>query len=120
MADLFAPRFAALGLTATALGGSTQSGHTETTATLTPPGGTLNPPTLRPGGAVAVALATGDITLAGTGTVSRVDGQRVTAFGHPMLSLGDVSLPMCAAEIITILPSQMQSIKIANTGSVIA
>jgi len=74
---------------------------------------------LQPGGAVAVALATGDITLAGTGTVSRVDGNRVTAFGHPMLSLGEVALPMCASEIITILPSQMQSVKIANTGAII-
>ncbi len=114
VADLFAPRFAALGLSATALGGSTQ-----TAATLNPPNGNVKPATLRPGGAVAVALATGDITLAGTGTVSRVDGQQVTAFGHPMLSLGEVALPMCAAEVITILPSQMQSVKIANTGSVI-
>jgi hypothetical protein len=119
VADLFAPQFAALGLNATALGGSTQSGHSEATATLTPPGASGKAPTLRPGGAVAVALATGDITLASTGTVSRVDGQRVTAFGHPMLSLGEVALPMCAAEIITILPSQMSSIKIANTGAVI-
>ena len=117
--ELFAPQFSALGLNATALGGSTQSGHSEATATLTPPGATIGSPALKPGSAVAVALATGDITLAGTGTVSRVDGQRVTAFGHPMLSLGDVALPMCAAEIITILPSQMQSIKIANTGAVI-
>ena len=118
VADLFAPHFAAVGLAATALGGSTQSGHSEATATLTAPGGTKAEP-LQAGSAVAVALATGDITLAGTGTVSRVDGQRVTAFGHPMLSLGEVALPMCAAEIITILPSQMQSIKIANTGAVI-
>ena len=120
VADLFAPHFSALGLTASALGGSTQSGHaSEAAATLTPPGGSLKTPPLRPGSAVAVALATGDITLAGTGTVSTIDGQRVTAFGHPMLSLGEVALPMCAAEIITILPSQMQSIKIANTGAVI-
>lgn len=119
VADLFAPQFSALGLSATALGGSTQSGNSEATATLTPPGATSPAPELRAGGAVAVALATGDITLAGTGTVSRVDGKRVTAFGHPMLSLGDVALPMCAAEIITILPSQMQSIKIANTGAII-
>jgi hypothetical protein len=119
VADLFAPRFAALGLSATALGGSTQSGSSPAAATLAAPGAEVKKPTLRPGGAVAVALATGDITLAGTGTVSTVDGQRVTAFGHPMLSLGDVALPMCAAEIITILPSQMQSVKIANTGAVI-
>ena len=120
VADLFAPHFSTLGLSATALGGSTQSGHaSEATATLTPPGGSVKAPPLRPGSAVAVALATGDITLAGTGTVSRIDGQHVTAFGHPMLSLGEVALPMCAAEIITILPSQMQSMKIANTGAVI-
>ncbi|WP_414664296.1 SpoIVB peptidase S55 domain-containing protein [Horticoccus sp. 23ND18S-11] len=119
VADLFAPRFSALGLQATALGGSTQSGTSEAAASLAQPGTAAKYPTLRPGSAVSVALATGDITLAGTGTVSRIDGQRVTAFGHPMLSLGEVALPMCAAEIITILPSQMSSVKIANTGAVI-
>ncbi len=131
VSELFAPRFAALGLQAFALGGSTQgssaNGSTQGSTTGQPAAATLNQDgkanipsaTLRPGGAVAVALATGDITLAGTGTVSRVDGNRITAFGHPMLSLGDVALPMCASEILTILPSQMQSVKIANTGAVI-
>lgn len=110
VADLFAPRFAALGLNASALGGSTQSASDVPSAA---------PVVLRPGSAVGVALATGDITLAGTGTVSTVNGRQITAFGHPMLSLGDVALPMCAAEIVAILPSQMQSVKIANTGAVI-
>lgn len=110
VADLFAPRFAALGLAATALGGSTQSSAAPSASAA---------PALRPGGAVAVALATGDITLAGTGTVSRVDGNRITAFGHPMLALGDVALPMCASEIVTILPSSMSSVKMANTGAII-
>lgn len=114
VADLFAPRLNALGLNATTLGGSTQSA-----ATLNPPSAASKAAALRPGSAVAVALATGDITLAGTGTVSRVDGRQVTAFGHPMMSLGEVALPMCATEILTILPSQMQSVKIANTGAVI-
>lgn len=113
VADLFASRFAALGLSATALGGSTQSGAIEI------PKSRIENSPLRAGSAVAVALATGDITLAGTGTVSRLDGDRVTAFGHPMLSLGEVALPMCATEIITILPSSMSSVKIANTGAVI-
>lgn len=110
VADLFAPRFAALGLNASALGGSTQSASDVPSTA---------PVVLRPGSAVGVALATGDITLAGTGTVSSVNGKQITAFGHPMLSLGDVALPMCAAEIVAILPSQMQSVKIANTGAVI-
>ncbi len=113
VADLFAPRFAALGLSAIALGGSTQSGTNEN------PKSKIENTTLRPGSAVAVAVATGDITLAGTGTVSRLDGNRVTAFGHPMLSLGEVSLAMCATEIVTILPSSMSSVKLANTGAVI-
>jgi hypothetical protein len=124
VADLFAPQFSALGLNAIALGGSTQGNANPAadgaSAKLGAP--TLEsrvPTTLQPGGAVAVALATGDISLAGTGTVSRVDGNKITAFGHPMLSLGDVELPMCAAEIVTILPSQMSSMKIANTGAVI-
>lgn len=72
-----------------------------------------------PGGAVAVALATGDITLAATGTVSVVRGREIVAFGHPLLSLGEVALPLCEAEVLTILPSQMQSVKVANIGPVI-
>ena len=75
--------------------------------------------TLLPGQAVGAALAIGDITLAGTGTVSQVDGRRVLAFGHPLLGLGEVEMPMMAAEIVTILPSNLNSVKIANTGQVI-
>jgi hypothetical protein len=74
---------------------------------------------LHPGSAVAVALATGDITLAGTGTVSHVDGNRILAFGHPMMGLGNVELPMARAEILTILPSALNSFKLSNTGEVI-
>jgi hypothetical protein len=120
VADLFASRFSALGLGAFALGGSTGGASTQpASARLQSQEAAAQAAALRPGGAVSVALATGDITLAGTGTVSRVDGDRVTAFGHPMLSLGDVALPMCSADIVAILPSKMQSMKVANTGAVI-
>jgi hypothetical protein len=134
VAQLMAPRFAALGLNFTSLGGSTQGADDTGAGAPSPgssPGGTLPSvapapgrapgaaPTLRAGDAVSVALATGDITLAGTGTVSRVEGDRVVAFGHPMLGLGAVQLPMCAAEIVTILPSSLESVKIANVGAVI-
>jgi len=119
VAELFASRFTALGLSTVALGGSTQSGGDAASAKLQSTAGGSTPASLAPGDAVSVALATGDITLAGTGTVSHVDGNRITAFGHPMLSLGDVALPMCAAEIVAILPSNMQSMKMANTGAVI-
>jgi hypothetical protein len=113
VADLFAPRLAALGLNATALGGSLSPSAVATQS----PAVAASP--LQPGSAVSVALATGDITLAGTGTVSSVDGEHLTAFGHSMLALGEVALPLCTAEIVAILPSSMQSIKVANTGPII-
>lgn len=108
VAQLMEPYFHALGLATSSLGGSSTSSSEMTPAA-----------PLRAGEAVSVALATGDVTLAGTGTVSRVDGDRVIAFGHPMMSLGDIELPMCSAEIVTIIPSSLESIKVANTGPVI-
>lgn len=122
VADLFAPKLSALGLTTLSLGGSTGSTQSQNSKleTAAPSSEPRTPNSgLIPGSAVAVALATGDITLAGTGTVSDVDGRSITAFGHPMMSLGQVALPMCAAEIVTILPSSMHSVKIANTGQII-
>lgn len=107
--DWLQPQFAALGLRVTGLGG--QMSPAASAATPAHP--------LQPGDAVAVAVTTGDITLAATGTVSYVDGDRVVAFGHPMMGLGDVALPMAHAEIVTILPSNLNSLKVANTGSII-
>jgi len=112
VASRFAAPFAALGLQTSGLGGA-----------LTPVGpalpGEARTGRLLPGEAVAAALAVGDITLAGTGTVSAVEGDRVLAFGHPMLGLGEVEVPMASAEIVAILPSNLSSFKIANTGPVI-
>ena len=111
-AEIMAPQFASLGIGVVALGGSSQGQDGAA-----PKGATG--PELLPGDAVSVALTTGDISLAGTGTVSRVDGNRIVAFGHPMLGLGDVQFPMCSAEIVAILPSTQQSVKLANVGPVI-
>lgn len=111
VAAMFGDEFHALGLNVTAVGGSTNSSSTLSTADAIKQ--------LAPGAAVAVALATGDITLAGTGTVSHVAGNRLLAFGHPLMSLGNVELPMALAEIVAILPSSLNSFKISNTGAVI-
>jgi len=118
VAELLAPHFAAVGLTVASLGGNTLASQPETqnAKPKTERGGNA---ALRPGSSVSVALATGDITLAGTGTVSTVDGDRVTAFGHPLLTLGEAALPMCSAEVITILPSSQKSMKLVNVGPVI-
>ena len=64
VAERFAPELRALGLATTTLGGST-------TGTDTP--APSQPASLSPGDAVAVALAVGDITIAGTGTVSSLN-----------------------------------------------
>ncbi len=106
------PQFTALGLNVTALGGNS-SGDTAAAGEMTAS------KALQPGDVVAVALAVGDISLSGTGTVSHVDGNRILAFGHPMMSLGAAELPMASAEIVTILPSQLNSVKISNTGGII-
>jgi hypothetical protein len=111
-ASVMAPQFEALGLGVVAMGGSSQGGQQGAAPAVAGA-------TLLPGDAVSVALTTGDITLAGTGTVSRVDGDRVIAFGHPMLGLGDVQLPMCSADVVAILPSTYESFKMANIGPVI-
>ncbi len=124
VAALFTDDFRALGLNTTALGGHTNTAAAASSAQLSTPNSQPSsspsaPVSLKPGSAVAVALATGDITLAGTGTVSHVNGNHILAFGHPMLGLGDVELPMASAEILTILPSQLNSFKLSNTGEVI-
>lgn len=109
VAAVLAPHLAPLGVAFTGLGGSAAA-TADTPAPSRP---------LAPGDAVAVSLAVGDINVSGTGTVSHVDGNRVLAFGHPMLRLGATELPMVSAEVLTILPSQFNSIKISNTGGII-
>jgi SpoIVB peptidase S55 len=121
VAEIFGSAFRALGLAVANAGGSYgfQASPASTMDAGTPAAGPRFPRNLRPGDAISVALATGDITIAGTGTVSRVDGTHLLAFGHPLMHLGAVDLPMASSEIITILPSLMSSSKVANIGPVI-
>ncbi|MBI4161107.1 MAG: hypothetical protein HY509_01515 [Acidobacteria bacterium] len=69
---------------------------------------------LKPGSAVAVKLIRGDLELSAVGTATHVEGDRVLAFGHPLLNLGAVDLPMALAEVQTVLPSFAGSLKFAN------
>lgn len=72
------------------------------------------PGVVEPGSAIAVELVRGDMTAVGTGTVTYVDGNGVLAFGHPMLGIGEVYLPLVDAEIHSILPSLAQSFKMSS------
>jgi SpoIVB peptidase S55 len=74
---------------------------------------------LRPGDAMGVALMTGDFMLGATGTVTYVDGDKVYGFGHPLYNIGPTQFPLTQAEVQVVLPSLLQSIKIASFGDVI-
>ncbi|HEV7922173.1 MAG TPA: SpoIVB peptidase S55 domain-containing protein [Thermoanaerobaculia bacterium] len=71
------------------------------------------------GDAIGAVLMNGDFTVAATGTVTHIDGDRIYAFGHPFLDMGEVSFPMTQSEIVTVLPSLASSFKLANTGNVV-
>lgn len=74
---------------------------------------------LQPGDAVGVSLVSGDLSLGATGTVTSVEGTRVLAFGHPFFNLGPVQLPMTRAHVVTVIPSLLNSIKLAQLGEVV-
>ncbi len=74
---------------------------------------------LAAGDAVGVSLARGDLSLGATGTVTRVDGTRVLAFGHPFFNLGPAQMPMTRAHVVAVIPSLLNSIKLARIGEVL-
>ena len=74
---------------------------------------------IQPGDAVGAALVRGDLMMAGTGTVTMVDGDRVYAFGHAFYNLGPARLPMTRAHVTALIPSLALSSKIAAIGDVV-
>lgn len=76
----------------------------------TPPG------PLRPGSPIAVVLVQGDRSIAATGTLTHVDGNKLYAFGHPFLQAGTVQVPAARASILWTLSSWLGSNKIAAIG----
>src|SRR4029077_19215801 len=71
------------------------------------------------GDAIGAVLLRGDFNVAATGTVTYVDGDRVYAFGHPFLDMGEVKFPMAKSEIVGVMPSLATSFKFANGGEVV-
>lgn len=66
------------------------------------------------GGAIGVELVRGDIAAMGIGTVTRVTGNKLLAFGHPMLGGGVENLPTAIARVHWILASTNRSFKIGE------
>jgi hypothetical protein len=66
------------------------------------------------GGAIGVQLIRGDINATGIGTVTHVAGNRLIAFGHPMMNAGQPALPTATAKVLHVLASERRSFKIAE------
>ena len=67
-----------------------------------------------PGAAVGVQLIAGDLSATGIGTLTHVDGDRVLAFGHPMILSGSTDMPMTQAYIYDVIPSRFLSSKLGT------
>jgi len=77
-------------------------------------GDAKGPSKFEDGGSIAVQLIRGDVSAAGTGTVTRVEGDKVLAFGHPMFNVGEIYLPIATAEIHTFMSALSSSFKMAS------
>jgi hypothetical protein len=64
------------------------------------------------GGAIGVQLIRGDMSAMGLGTVTRVEGDKLVAFGHPMMEAGVTALPTCIGKVLWFLASDQRSFKI--------
>ena len=101
--DRFGDRFRALGLSPVAgLGGASAPG-------------TRQPEPIVPGSAVSAILVQGDLSMAGTCTVTYVDPKQLLACGHPITQYGSLSIPMTKAEVVATLASPLNAFKIINT-----
>ncbi|MCK5738986.1 hypothetical protein KAH55_07390, partial [bacterium] len=76
-------------------------------------------PPLAPGSPVAVLLVDGDISMAGTGTVTAVNKNSILAFGHPFMGFGPIHLPMAKSKILMTIPSLFSSYKMAQAGPIV-
>jgi hypothetical protein len=100
--ERFGDRFRAMGLTpVVGLGGADSAA--------------VQPEPLVPGSAVSAVLVRGDLSMAGTCTVTYVDPKRLLACGHPITQYGPVDMPMTKATVLASLASPLNAFKIINT-----
>jgi hypothetical protein len=64
------------------------------------------------GGAIGVQLIRGDMSAMGLGTVTRVEGDKLVAFGHPMMESGVTALPTAIGKVAWFLASDYRSFKL--------
>jgi hypothetical protein len=66
-----------------------------------------------------MVLVQGDASINSACTVTAVQADRVYLCGHPLMNLGNVSIPMARSRVVTTLPSNLASTKIVNVGGAI-
>lgn len=69
----------------------------------------------KPGSAITLPLATGDVDWVAVGTVTEVIGNRVLAFGHSFEAFGDTAMPIGPGYVHTNISSIMTSFKLASS-----
>lgn len=108
--SMFAPQLVANGLLpVSGAGGS---------AAITPLA-EVNGNTFPPGSSISVQLVRGDYSLAAAGTVTMRDGDRIYAFGHPLLSLGASDMPMTESSVVTVISNVNNSFKLSVPGRMV-
>ena len=70
-------------------------------------------PRLEPGSPIGVKLIRGDVEMSATGTITWIDDRSLLAFGHPLFGLGSVDLLATAAQVEALMPSLVNSAKMA-------
>jgi hypothetical protein len=75
------------------------------------------PAKLAMGGSISIILVRGDMSIAATGTVSYIDGNKVLAFGHPMFSSGEMYMPVATAKVHGVVASAQRPFVLAASGN---
>ncbi len=72
----------------------------------------------KPGSVLSIPLVSGDISMAPTGTVTEVVGNKVYAFGHNFMGTGPTDLPMGGGMVHAVIPGIMYTSKLTTPGAV--
>ena len=77
--------------------------------------GSAGPAEIKPGSAIALQLAQGDVEITAFGTVTYVEGDRFLAFGHPVLGNGTTDLAASGALVHGVIKSDSTPFKVLSS-----
>ena len=72
-----------------------------------------------PGMPIGMALVRGDWLAGATGTITAIEGDRIYAFGHPVLGVGKMAVPMTEASVVHTLADGFGSFRMTSIGRTI-